>query len=565
MRRTEWVLDRTEATGERGMVAAKHELAAEVGAQVLEAGGNAVDAAVATAFTVGVVEPFMNGIGGGGLMLIYLADRRQTIAIDFAMAAPRAARPDMYELLDATSPSMFGWRAVRDDANIHGPLSIAVPGTVAGLALAAERYGTMPLRELMQPAIRYARQGFPVSWHTSFEIAQDLELLNRYPSTRAIFTRDGLPWPVLTGLEQTLLVQAELARSLEAIAERGPDVFYRGELGQALVEGLRGLGAILTEDDLRSYEVRIAEPHWGRYRGHRVAAAPAPSGGPTLLECLHLMEYFDLRASGHNTVETLHCLIEAFRQAFVDRFAYLADPAFADAPVTALIDPEYAREQAARIGERARPAVEPGDPERLGVRQRYARSMPNYGAGSTTHPSVVDRWGNAVSLTQTLLSAWGSRVVAPGTGILMNNGMMWFDPEPGRANSIAPGKRPLANMSPALVFAEDRVYLSLGAMGGRKIINALAQIISNVIDHGMGIQAAITAPRIDCSVQPAQVSSRIDPGVIEGLQARGHRLQVVVEDVGNVPFASPVGILVEADGTLRGGANPYYPAMAIGI
>lgn len=246
MRRTEWVLDRTEATGERGMVAAKHELAAEVGAQVLEAGGNAVDAAVATAFTVGVVEPFMNGIGGGGLMLVYLADRLQTVAIDFAMAAPRAARPDTYELLDATSPSMFGWRAVRDDANIYGPLSIAVPGTVAGLALAAERYGTMPLRELMQPAIRYARQGFPVSWHTSFEIAQDLELLSRYPSTRAIFTRNGLPWPVLTGLEQTLLIQADLARSLEAIAERGPDVFYRGELGRTLVEGLRELGAILT-------------------------------------------------------------------------------------------------------------------------------------------------------------------------------------------------------------------------------------------------------------------------------------------------------------------------------
>jgi gamma-glutamyltranspeptidase/glutathione hydrolase len=564
MWRTEWVLDRTEATGERGMVAAKHELAAEVGAQVLEDGGNAVDAAVATAFTVGVVEPFMNGIGGGGLMLVYLADRRQTIAIDFAMAAPRAARPDMYELLDATSPSMFGWRAVRDDANIHGPLSIAVPGTVAGLALAAERYGTIPLRELVQPAIRYARQGFPVSWHTSLEIAQDLELLNRYPSTRAIFTRGGLPWPVLTGLEQTLLVQADLARSLEAIAERGPDVFYRGELGQALVEGLRGLGAILTEDDLRAYEVRVTEPLWGRYRGYRVAAAPAPSGGPTLLECLHLMDCFDLRASGHNTVETLHRLIEAFRQAFVDRFAYLADPAFAEVPVTALIDPAYAREQAARIGERARPAVEPGDPERLGVSRRYARSMPNYGTGSTTHLSVVDRWGNAVSLTQTLLSAWGSRVVAPGTGILMNNGMMWFDPEPGRANSIEPGKRPLANMSPALVFVGERVYLSLGAMGGRKIINALAQIISNVIDHGMGIQAAITAPRVDCSVQPALVSSRIDPAVVEGLHARGHRLQVVIEDVGNVPFASPVGILVEADGRLRGGANPYYPAMAIG-
>ena len=547
------------------MVAAKHELAAEVGAQVLEAGGNAVDAAIATAFTVAVVEPFMSGIGGGGLMLVYLAERGETVAIDFAMAAPRAARPEMYELLDTTGPGMFGWRGARDDANIHGPLSIAVPGTVAGLALAAERYGTMPLRELLQPALRYARDGVPVSWHTSFEIAQDLELLNRYPSTRAVFTHEGLPWPVLTGLEQTMLVQADLARSLEAIAEQGPDVLYRGELSRTLVAGLGELGAILTEEDLRGYEVRVSEPLWGRYRGYRVAAAPAPSGGPTLLECFNLMACFDLRASGHNSVETLHRLIESFRQAFVDRFAYLADPAFAEVPVAGLIDPAYAREQAVRIGARARPVVEPGDPQRLGARRRYQRSMPGYGTGSTTHISVVDRWGNAVSLTQTLLSAWGSRVVAPGTGILMNNGMMWFDPEPGRANSIEPGKRPLANMSPVLVLDGERVFLSLGAMGGRKIIAALAQIVSNVVDHAMGIQAAISAPRVDCSVQPPQISSQIDPGVVEGLRARGHRLQVVVEDVANVPFASPVGVLVGRDGTLRGGANPYYPAMAIGL
>ena len=566
MQRSDWILDRKEAVSRYGMVAAKHELAAEVGAAVLEAGGNAIDAAVATAFTVGVVEPMMSGIGGGGLMLIFLAEQRAVVALDYGMVAPLAARPDMYHLLDATSPSLFGWRAVVDDANIHGPLAIAVPGTVAGLATAAARYGTMPLHELLHPAIRYAREGFPVSWHTSFEIAQDLELLNRYPSTRAIFTKDGLPWPVLTGLTQTKLVQADLARSLEAIAKDGPDAFYRGELGQAIVEGLRSLGAIISLEDLAHYRVRISEPLWGTYRGHRVAAMPAPSGGPTLLESLHLLDCFDLAASGHNTEHTLHILIECFRQAFVDRFAYLADPAFADVPVAGLINPAYARAQAATITERARSVIEPGDPEQLGVRERYARSMPHYASTSTTtHLSVVDRWGNAVALTQTLLSAWGSRVVAPGTGILFNNGMMWFDPEPGRANSIAPGKRPLANMCPTIVFRDDRPFLVLGAMGGRRILNALAQIISNVIDHGLGIQAAITAPRIDCSVDPTNVSSRIDPAVIEGLRARGHRLTVVVEDVGNVPFASPAGILVDADGTLHGGANPYYPAMAIGL
>lgn len=565
MSRSEWVIDRVEALGRNGMVAAKHELAAEVGVAVLEDGGNAVDAAVATAFAVGVVEPFMSGIGGGGLMLVFLAERNETVAIDFGMCAPLAARPDLYELLPGQTATRFGWRAVKDDANLHGPLAIAVPGTVAGLATAAQRYGTRPLAELLQPAIRLAREGFPVSWHTSLEMAQDAALLARYPSTRAIFTRDGLPLPVFTDLQPTVLRQPDLARSLEAIAIGGPDVFYRGELGKTLVEGLRGLGAILSEQDLQAYTVRIGPPLWGTYRGFRIATAPAPSGGPTLLESLNLMACFDLASWGHNNERTLHVLIEAFRQAFVDRFTYLADPAFVPVPVDALTDPAYAQERATEIGERARPVITPGIPERLGVARVFARSLPNYGGGATTHICVVDHWGNAVSLTQTLLSAWGSRIVAPDTGILMNNGMLWFDPEPGHANSIEPGKRPLSNMTPTLVFAEKELFLVLGAMGGRRIINAIAQIVSNVIDHGLGIQAAITAPRIDCSVQPTAVSARLDPSVVAKLRERGHELQVVREDFADSPFASPVGILRDREAVLHGGANPYYPAMAIGL
>ncbi len=565
MSRSEWVIDRIEALGRAGMVAAKHELAAEVGAAVLEDGGNAIDAAVATAFAVGVVEPFMSGIGGGGIMLLFLAERNETVAIDFGMCAPLAARPDLFTLLPSRSATRFGWRAVEGDANIHGPLAIAVPGTVAGLATAAQRYGTRPLAELLQPAIRFAREGFPVSWHTSLMLAQDSTLLARYPSTRAVFTRDGCPLPVFTGLEPTVLRQPDLARSLEAIAHGGPDVFYRGELGKTLVEGLRSLGALLSEQDLQAYTVRIQPPLWGMYRGFRIATAPAPSGGPTLLESLNLLACFDLASWGHNNEPTLHVLIESFRQAFVDRFAYLADPAFVPVPVEALTDAAYARERAAEISEQARPVITPGMPERLGVDRVFARSMPNYGGGATTQICVVDRWGNAVSLTQTLLSAWGSRVVAPGTGILLNNGMFWFDPEPGHANSIEPGKRPLSNMTPTLVLRENEPFLVLGAMGGRRIINAIAQIVSNVIDHGLGIQAAITAPRIDCSVQPTAVSARLDPTVIARLCARGHELQVISEDFADSPFASPVGILRDQKGVLHGGANPYYPAMVIGL
>jgi len=565
MSRSEWIIDRTEALGSHGMVVAQHELAAEVGVAVLADGGNAIDAAVATAFAIGVVEPFMSGIGGGGLMLVYLAESRETVAIDFGMCAPLAARPDLYALLPGTSATRFGWRAVEGDANVHGPLAIAVPGMVAGLVTALERYGTRPLAELLQPAIRLARDGFPVSWHTSLEMAQDAALLARYPSTRAIFTRDGLPLPVQTGLEPTILRQPDLARSLEAIARDGADAFYRGELGRQLVEGLRDLGALLTMEDLERYTVRLSAPLWGEYRGYRIAVAPAPSGGPTVLESLHLLDCFPLADYGHNSSRTLHVLIEAFRQAFVDRFAYLADPAFVPVPVAALTDPAYARERASEIGEQARARIEPGDPQRLGVQRLYARSLPNYGAGSTTHINVVDRWGNAVALTQTLLSAWGSRVVAPGTGILMNNGMFWFDPEPGRANSIEPGKRPLANMAPTLVFADHGVFLILGAMGGRRIIDAVVQVVSNIIDHGLGIQAAISAARIDCSVEPTVVSSRIDPAVIAALEERGHRLQVVREDFADVPFASPGGILRDHEGILHGGTNPYYPGAAIGL
>ncbi len=565
MSRSEWVIDRTEALGKRGMVVAQHELAAEIGAQVLADGGNAVDAAVATAFALGVVEPFMSGIGGGGLMLVYRADTKETVALDFGMCAPLAARPDLYRLLPGRSATRFGWRAVEDDANVHGPLAIAVPGLVAGLTTALTRFGTRPLAELLQPAIRLASEGFPVSWHLTLEMAQDAALLARYPSTRAVFTRDGLPLPVQTGLEPTILRQPDLARSLEAIASDGADAFYRGDLGRTLVEGLRSLGAILSEDDLARYTVRISGPLWGTYRGYRIATAPAPSGGPTLLESLHLLEVFPLGRWGHNTVETLHVLIEAFRQAFVDRFAYLADPAFVSVPVDRLTDPEYARERAAEIGPRARPRIQPGDPARLGVAHVFPPSLPHYGTSSTTHISVVDHWGNAVALTQTLLSAWGSRLVAPGTGILMNNGMFWFDPEPGHANSIEPGKRPLANMTPTLVFSGDQLFLVLGAMGGRRIINAIAQVVSNVVDHGLPIQAAITAPRVDCSVEPTAVSQRIDPAVVRGLEERGHQLQVVREDFADVPFACTGGILRDADGVLHGGAHPYYPASAIGL
>lgn len=556
MQRSTWRHERDEALAEHGMVAAQQEIAADVGLRTLENGGNAVDAAVATAFAAGVVEPYMSGIGGGGMMVVHLAERRETVAIDYGLSAPRAARPDMYELAGD---------GVRNDANVEGSLSVAVPGTVAGLAVAAERYGTLPWHELIQPAIELARSGFPVDWHTSLKITQELALLNRYPSTRAIFTDDGHTLPPMTNGRRNLLVQTDLADLLEAIAVGGAHAFYHGEIARRIGDGMREINGIISEEDLASYHVRVSGGLRVAYRGKRVVTTDAPSGGPSVLQSLRLLDGADLAASGHNTVVTLHELIESFRSVFVDRYAYLADPSCVELPLDTLLSEEYARERAATFGDLARPAIEPGTRERLGLSHDLAGSMPGYGKSShTTHLSVIDEHGNAVALTQTVVGLWGSGVVLPGTGMLLNNGMLNGDPEPGRPNSIQAGKRPLSNMAPVLVFDGDRIHLVLGAVGGRKIMNAVTQIISNVLDHDMGIQAAIAAPRIDCSMNETLVDNRIAPGILDGLRERGHTLQLVAEEVGHNPLATPNGILVDRDGVLHGGVSPFYPAMAAG-
>ena len=574
--RSEWRIERTEAVGRGGMVAAKTPQAAEVGAAVLRAGGNAVDAAVATAFVAGVAEPWMNGIGGGGYMIVQRPGEAAQV-VEFPMVAPTGATPEMFPLAGSgADAALFGWPAVVGGANVAGPRAVAVPGVVAGLALAVERFGRRRLAELIEPAIRFARDGVPVTWHTTLTVARDLATLRRFPATAAVFCPDGLP-PVTT--EQNapaLLRQPDLARTLELIALNGPRVFYDGPLAREMVAHLSAGGAPFTESDFAAYEANVSPALTTDYAGYEIATTGGGSGGTTLVEGLNLLAALDAGALGHNTPAALHRMAQAFRQAFADRFAYLGDPRHVDVPLATLTDAAYARERAAASPANRLGPVRAGDPARLGVSHGLGASLPEYVAarpdqpeqmadGSTTHLSVIDDDGMAVSLTQTLLSLWGSRVLVPGTGVLLNNGMMWFDPEPGRPNSVAGGKRPLSNMAPLVVSRGGRPVAAVGSSGGRRIMNCHAQLVQNLLDHGLSMQPAVSAPRIDASTVDLLVSHRLPPETREALAALGHRVAVRDERLFTGDFASPAAVLLGEDGRCRGGVDPFYfPATAVG-
>ena len=571
--RTEWHLDRTEAVARGGMVAAKTATAAGVGAEVLGRGGNAVDAAVATAFAAGVVEPWMSGIGGGGFMVVHRPGQ-DAVVVEFPMVAPAGATPALFPLAGgAADAALFGWPAVVGGANIVGHQAVAVPGAVAGLALALARFGTMSLADVLAPAIRLAAEGAPVTWHTTLTVARELATLRRFPATAAVFCPDGVPPVTVEQTDPTLLRQPDLARTLAAIAADGPRAFYEGEIGRAIVAHLAEHGAPFIDADLAGYEPTVVPALRTVYAGHDVLTIGGGSGGTTLVETLNLLTAAGIGGLGHNTLEALHPIAQALRQAFADRFAYLADADQVAVPLAALTSADYAAERAARFDPDRLGPVAAGAPDRLGVGHGLAPSMPDYAGqsnqaadGSTTHLSAIDRDGTAVSLTITLLSLWGSRVVVPGTGVLLNNGMMWFDPEPGRPNSVAGGKRPLNNMAPLILTRDGRAVASLGASGGRRIMACNVQLVLNLLDHGLSMQPAIGAPRIDASTPELLVSPRLPEPTRDALATRGHRLSLRDERLFTGDFASPAGVLVAPDGTFRGGADPFYPpASAVGV
>ena len=556
-----------EARADSAMVATKDIEATRAGLSMLEAGGNAIDAAVAACLAVGVVEPASSGIGGGGYLVYQVGE--QGGVIGFPMKGPLAAKPDMYELTGESATGSFGWPGVVNDANIEGFRSIATPGAVAGLCEAHRRFGKLPLTEVVAPAVRLARKGFSPNPFGLYQISGMGGMLFRYNELRRVLMPGG-NMPGGDVVDRVVLKQPDLANVLEAIGKGGADAFYKGDIAAAITSDIRRNGGILSEDDMAQYKPLV----WDKglefgYRGFTVRVPPFACAGTTSAMTLKLLDGFDIAAMGHNSADMLHAYISCARLAYADRFQYLADPAFADVPWNGLLSDAYTARRRATIGDTAPAAYEAGDPWQEEGRQPDSvlpASRPAVDNG-TTHLCVMDGDGNAVSITNTIMSGFGSGIIPKGTGVIMNNGMMWFDPVPGRINSIAPGRLPLNNMTPALVMDGDGVRMAVGASGGRRITNCVTQQIVKVLDFGMGPQAAIDSPRVDCSAPYTCIDPRLDADAQAGLEAKGHALKPISEKFiqsGFTSFASPVAIVRAADG-VRAGVDTFQAAYAEGI
>ncbi|HXH81953.1 MAG TPA: gamma-glutamyltransferase [Candidatus Tectomicrobia bacterium] len=535
----------------RGMVVAEHRVGAEVGARILARGGNAVDAAVATALAMTVVEPFMSTIAGSGTMVVHLARRGETVCVNFNAVAPAAAHETMYRIVGGVSDGLFPWPRTEGAANEYGHRAVAVPGSLAGLAEALRRWGTMEWKDVVAPALALARDGFEADWYLALHHAKYLEELSAFPETARVYLRNGRAVYRPASMQPADRVQyADLAASLALIAREGPDAFYRGALAQAIHEEMAGHGGVLTRDDLAAYRPIVEPPLLGRFRDLDLAFSPGATGGITALEILNILEQFAPSRTGSATVDGLHHRASAIARAFRDRFEHLGDPAFVKAPWERLASKDHAREVAAAIrGRRSAPAP--------------SGRRPGPSPDCTTHVGAIDRQRNMVALTHTAVSLWGARVVVKGTGILLNNGMIWFDPEPGKANSIAPGKRALVNMVPVLGFRRGRPALTLGAPGGRGIISAIPQVVVNLVDGRATMQAAVEAPRVHTDGGDVLVSTRVGERTLAGLARRGHRVVPKEESYSTLNFARPVAIRVTAKG-LEAGVEQYSAAAAAG-
>jgi gamma-glutamyltranspeptidase/glutathione hydrolase len=572
--RTEYNYQKTEAVSQKGMAAAMHPLAAEAGAEILEKGGNAIDAAAAVGFAVGVVEPYNSGLGGIAVLVYHDAETGQSISFDGTAPLPGAIHPGVFELVESTERSgVYQWRATKGDANNTGHLSVAVPGMPACLCKAHARFGKLPLTEVMAPAIRLAGDGYPIDWNVAHVTAMHQARLHKFPGSKQTFFReDGSPRVPESFLNPAdRVVQPWLAETLRRIARHGADGFYKGETAKLIADDMRANGGLLDEDDLASYQVRVFEqPMLGSYGDYQLIASPVTNGAPTTFEMLNIVEGDRLSEWGQNTVTALHLNIEAQRRAFMDRFAYLGDPDFAPSPTAAVASRSFAAERRATIDlQRATPDAGSGDPWPhqgdipAGV---LAGSGVAGGEGNTTHFTVVDGARNMVSCVSTLGYYFGSGVVTPGVGVVLNNGVMWFDPEPGSMVSVGPGKRIMTAGTPVLALRNGKPFVAIGAPGGRRVISGIFQCLLNIMEYGQGPAEAIGMPRVHCEGPKVDADTRLPESVLDGLRERGHELVLREESPVQSSFSRPNGIMVDpATGALRGGVTPFGPATAIGI
>ena len=532
---------------DEAMVVSQNELASRIGARIMARGGNAVDAAVATAFALSVTLPRAGNLGGGGFMLVYLANEKRTVAIDYRSAAPAAAEAKLF--LDR--------KGNREDNADRGHMASGVPGTVAGLKLAHERWGSLPWEEVVRPAADLARDGIVVTRDLSEALRWGRKRLsNSDAAISTFFKPDGPPYRYGERLKQP-----ELAWTLDRIASMGAEDFYSGEIADRIVADMEAHGGLIAKADLQAYEAKIREPISTTYRGLNVVTMPpASSGGVALLEMLNMLERFNLKEMGHNSASTVHVLSETMKLAYADRRQSMGDPDFVQNPVEVLISKAYAQERAKQISrERSSPpeAISPFDPMA-------------YESPDTTHFSVVDKQGNIVSNTYTLGSSFGSGVVVEGAGFLLDNQIKNFSLRvdvPGATfsnsemNRIEPGKRMLSSMTPTIVFRDDQPYLVVGSPGGSTIINTVLQIILNVADHDMNIAEATFAPRMHQNWKPSELE--IEPGfnvdALRVLQSLGHKIEE------RDTIGSAQTIMIE-NGQILGAADPRRPgSAAIGV
>lgn len=504
-----WQVGKAQTVSKNGMVACQHWQAAEAGARVLSAGGNAVDAAVVTALVLSVVEPWLSGIGGGGFLLRADGTSGAVDVLDFSVVSPAGLDTDDYEVVGGKDEDWFNWPAVKEDRNLIGYGSICVPGTVAGLAEALEKFGTISWAHALAPAIEQAKRGLQLDWYAALALAIDGQNLARFPASAALFLKDGRPPRVPEGGKSLSLPMAAKAATLERLARAGARDFYEGDIAATMVADLALGGSALSASDLSAYRPRWMASQTQDYQGSTIHAVPGLSGGPTLLQALSELET-TLKAPDPLSAEAALAFARALQHANDDRFR--------------------------RLGHAA-------------------------GQSCTSHVSVVDRDGTMVSLTNTLLSRFGSKVVVPELGFLLNNGMMWFDPRPGRPNSLAAGRQPLANMSPVIATRNGKPELALGAAGGRQIVSAVAQILAYVLAYKLSPEQALSVPRIDVSGATVRINSAAADDAAALISAE-YDVQLIEDTLYPVNFAVP-SMVLHREGLNIGMAHPRNPWAAV--
>lgn len=563
---SEWVHDKTEARSKNGMVVARHPLSAEAGRKILEKGGNAVDAAIGASLVGSVVQPMANTIGGGGLMIISHPIKGKT-AINYLYEAPQRAHAAMFPMEDDAAPGLFGWTGIKDQLNEIGGLAVGTPGSIAGLHAVSSEFGRLPWSEVVGPAIEAARSGFSMDWYGSLMLSVHADQMQKFPATARQFLRDGVYTyrPSVIG-KADVHVQIALADTLTKVAAGGADIFYRGEIAEGISRSVKASGGLLETSDLENYTVRRYQPSTVRYRNFAVDYVPYAS--PTLALFLNLMNQFDLSGHGSDSAYRYHLVAEALKRSWQYRDAFNGDTDVVDGPWKGLSSPEFAAEVAKTISvDRVSASRTDVDPFEFqpGTSDGDATSGKPARHEGTVHISAADSDGCMVGLTETVVGNFGSLVTSEH-GILLNNGMIGFSPIAGQMNSVAPGKRPSSNMSPVLVFDEDgKPLATLGASGGRKIIPAVAQILTLFMDHDLPMQAAVSHPRLDLEGETIIADSRIPKAVLRKLEDMGHALEVRTEGLSTFEFGNPCGIMFDDAGLMISGVNPFQATAASGF